>query len=106
MADPFPGSSNSYQQNLVAVLCCLGFGFAQCREQCLDDGYVVEGVHGGSVSMYVGEASCERGSVHEAGYAFGLGHTNWLGSVMGASLCVPQPYDIVAVKALYQSRVP
>ena len=46
-------------------------------------------------------------AAHEAGHALGLGHNSVLGALMTrgatAGLCEPQPFDIVAVKALYQS---
>ncbi len=54
------------------------------------------------------EKSCtslHNGSVHEAGHALGFrSHPDNTKAVMGAPLCFPQPYDIVALKALYQSR--
>ncbi len=45
--------------------------------------------------------------VHEAGHALGLGHAateSIMVSPMPTDLCNPQPRDIVAIKALYQSR--
>ena len=45
-----------------------------------------------------------RVAVHEAGHAFGLLHSMLTGSVMyEGDFCNPHEYDIVAIKALYQS---
>ncbi len=50
-------------------------------------------------------------AVHEAGHAFGFNgnHPSLKDSIMNdrsfSRICDPQPYDIVAMKALYQSRI-
>ena len=51
-------------------------------------------------------SAVSNAAVHEAGHALGIRGHNPLGirSVMTAPLCVPQQYDIVAIKALYQSQ--
>jgi len=45
-----------------------------------------------------------NGAVHEGGHALGFRKHTFVPSVMAKALCEPQPYDIVAIKALYQSR--
>ena len=51
-------------------------------------------------------SAVSNAATHEAGHAIGIRGHNTLGirSVMTAALCAPQPYDIVAIKALYQSQ--